>query len=206
VRPSKAPYALSAVLGIAVFVGPVHLCQADDAKPAGSEAGTGASKANEKSTSETLTGLGLGVGLSVTWDTVQRQRVDEAVVDANGIVRANKTSNVLARIMLESHYFFTRGDQPRFGVGPFVAIEPGISGDLINTIGAGIMVGFRRREHTDKSFNLGVGYGTDPQTKVLGDEFQIDKPAPLGPEGKPLPIRFVTRDQGGWIILASFAW
>jgi len=151
-------------------------------------------------------GLQFGIGLSATWDTVDRRRVDDVVVDANGIVRANKHSNVLTRFMLESHYFFMRKPDGRFGFGPFVAIEPG-SAEIINAIGAGIMIGLRRGDSPSTgSFNIGLGYGTDPNSRVLGDEFQLDRAAPLGPDGKPLPIRYVQRDQGGWLFLVSFNW
>jgi hypothetical protein len=147
-------------------------------------------------------GLKLGIGLSATWDTVNRRRVEDASIDSNGIVRVNKASDVATRVMLESHYFFPRGD--RMGWGPFVAIEPG-SGQIVNAFGAGLMFGFKKGDAND-SFNVGIGYSTDPKTKVLGDEFRENFAAPLGAEGKPLPIRLVERDQGAFILLVSFTW
>jgi hypothetical protein len=149
-------------------------------------------------------GLKFGVGLSFTSDTGKNDRVDDAVIDANGVVRVNKTNNALARVVLESHYFFTtRRDW--LGFGPFVAIQPG-SDEIINAIGAGVMVGFRRPKSETNSFNIGVGFIVDPSTKILGTEFVADKPAPLGPDGKALPIRFMTRDQTGILGMASFSW
>ena len=62
----------------------------------------------------TFAGLKFGVGLSFTWDVVDRERVNEAVIDGNGIVRVNKTGNAITRIMLESHYLFAlNGGQRR---------------------------------------------------------------------------------------------
>jgi hypothetical protein len=151
-----------------------------------------------------IKGLGLGVGLSFTWDTVDRERISEAAIDANGIVRVNKKNNAIARIMLEGHYLFAK-DSSRHGWGPFVAVQPG-SDSVINALGLGIMLAFRQSTDATRSFNLGFGYSVDPNSKVLGDEFKENEPAPLGPDGEPLPIRYQERDQGGFLLLASFSW
>ena len=82
-------------------------------------------------------GMGFGVGLSPTIDVGKHDRINEAVLDENGIVRITSENNDVPRIMLESHYFFTpTGDN--FGVGPFVALQPGTD-EIIKASGMGIM-------------------------------------------------------------------
>lgn len=164
-------------------------------------AGSGVAYAQD----DPVKGLGLGVGLSFTWDTVDRERVTDAAVDANGIVRVNKKNNAIARIMLEGHYLFSLNGSQTRGWGPFVAVQPG-SENVINALGVGLMIAFRHDSNSERSFNLGFGYSVDPNSKVLGDEFKENEPAPLGPDGKPLAIRYQERDQGGFLMLASFSW
>ena len=55
-------------------------------------------------------GIKFGVGLSLTVDLGKNERVSDAEV-VNGIVRVEKESDTVARLMLEMHYFFT----PCFG-------------------------------------------------------------------------------------------
>jgi hypothetical protein len=149
--------------------------------------------------------------LSVTVDTGSRDRVDSAAVDNAGIVRVDKKSNVRARVMLESHYFFSydRVKDTKVlqtaGWGPFLALQPGTD-EIIDAIGLGVMFGWRRFGKETQSFNLGIGFVVDPQTKVLGDEFVENQPVPKDSTGAPLPIRYQETDQGGVLVLASFAW
>lgn len=115
---------------------------------------------------QTFGGLDLGVGLSFTLDVGKLDRISRASV-VNGVVRTDDQDNGRARIMLESHYFFTpctwnflglknpcetkdgyRVADPklaRWGLGPFIAIQPG-SENIIDAIGMGIMVGARREQ------------------------------------------------------------
>jgi hypothetical protein len=72
-------------------------------------------------------GLKFGVGISFTLDSGDNDRVSEASL-VNGIVRVDDEDNGRARIMLESHYFFTPDwrwtglDKGVWGVGPFVSL------------------------------------------------------------------------------------
>ena len=159
--------------------------------------------AEAKPNGSEFAGLTFGVGLSYTFDTGDNLRVEEAIVDASGVVRINKRNDAVARVMLESHYFFTTKGK-NVGYGPFVSVQPG-SDEIINALGAGFMFGLRRQDET-QSFNIGIGVAVDPVTKTLGREFVPGKPAPLGPDGKPLPIRYETRAQTGILLLASFSW
>lgn len=171
------------------------------ATDAGQDSQPGDKKENGKGT---FAGLTFGVGLSYTADTGDNLRVDDASIDVAGIVRVNKRSDAVARIMLESHYFFSRRDDT-FGFGPFVSVQPG-SDEIINALGAGLMIGMRRDKKANESFNIGLGIAVDPVTKTLGREFEPGKPAPIGPDGKPLAVRYETRSQKGILLLASFSW
>ncbi|HEX8421550.1 MAG TPA: hypothetical protein VF638_16190 [Sphingomonas sp.] len=154
-------------------------------------------------------GLDFGIGLSFSIDIGVRDRIAEASI-VDGLVRIDDENNDRARVMLESHYFFTPGvgsadrsggnvTLARWGVGPFVALQPGTD-EVIEAIGMGVMVGFRRGD-SDQSFNVGVGYVVDPNTRVLGDGIVKNQPLP----GNEEEIRFKDVAQTGWLILTSFS-
>lgn len=172
-------------------------------------------------------GLKFGAGLSVTRDLGGRDRIGDVRLDANRRVRVFDRNNTPARVMVESHYFFTPchsflsirynecewvkdatdkkwrqvvDNRARWGWGPFVALQPG-GNDVIDAIGAGLMVGFRRGLQTNESFNLGFGIVVDPNTKVLARDIE---------EGGLLPpnetdIRLEDTTQTGLLFLASFS-
>ncbi|MCF6324559.1 MAG: hypothetical protein L3J89_09590 [Gammaproteobacteria bacterium] len=154
-------------------------------------------------------GIKFGVGLSLTVDTGENSRVTSAELDENGIVRVSEEKNNVARIMLESHYFFTPKNNGKsflgltpagsWGHGPFVAIQPGTD-EIIEAIGLGWMVGFRRSKGSADSWNLGVGYVTDPSSKVLADGVTENQALPAG----ETQIRFKETNQTGVFILVSF--
>lgn len=159
-------------------------------------------------------GLQLGVGLSATYDLGENDRVTEAEV-VGGLVRVTNQDNVRARIMLESHYFFTPAtsflgltknedndgevDDPKWGIGPFVAVQPG-SNEIIEAIGAGVMVGFRRNNESSNSFNIGIGIAFDPNTRTLGEGIVDGQPLPPGETA----VRYLEQEQLGLLILTSF--
>ncbi len=60
----------------------------------------------QESDTASFGGLDWGVGVSLTLDTGNNDRVASASV-VNGIVRVEDQNNAPARIMLEAHYFFT---------------------------------------------------------------------------------------------------
>lgn len=169
---------------------------------------------------QTFGGLDLGVGLSFTMDVGKTDRISRASV-VNGIVRADDQDNGRARIMLESHYFFTpcaeaffglynpcrneRGyrvadpETARWGIGPFIAVQPG-SDNIIDAIGIGLMLG-ARREKSSQSFNLGFGIVLDPNTRVLGEGLQLNAPLPEGEK----EVRYRETLQTGFLVLSSFS-
>lgn len=153
-------------------------------------------------------GLKFGVGLSITHDVGSIDRVSSATVDGNGIVRVTKEQNDIARVMLETHYFFESGskvlglwDAPAAGWawGPFIALQPGTE-EIIEAIGGGIMIGFRKDKASQDSFNIGLGLIVDPSVKILGDGITENQPLPAG----ETEIRYKETSQGGILGLFSF--
>ncbi len=165
---------------------------------------------------ETFAGLNFGVGLSVTHDLGKHDRVAQAGV-VNGIVRVDNKGNDVARVMLESHYFFTPSvsfmgvkslanledrSKVNWGTGPFVALQPG--GDkIIDAVGIGWMLGFKRNDKADdsSSFNIGIGAVVDPAVKILGAGIHENQALPDGEQD----VRFRTTSQWGVLVLTSFA-
>ena len=156
-------------------------------------------------------GFSLGAGLSLTHDLGDNDRVQSATI-VNGIVRVTAEQNDVARIMLESHYFFEGDDdynlfwfiplkKKRWGHGPFVAIQPGTN-DIVEAIAFGWMIGFRHSDESVESWNIGFGAIVDPSVQVLGDGFVANAPPPAG----ETEVRYKTKSQWGWMIIASFAW
>lgn len=169
-----------------------------------------------------------GVGITITFDVGNNDRIEDATIDANGIVRVNKDQNVIPRFMLETHYFFKLNealnkmnefkplrwineclfnlDNGKFnighgtGIGPFVAVVPG-GDDVIDAVGGGIMLGWRREENSTESFNLGFGVAWDPNVKVLGGGFVPNQPAPAGVNN----VALKETDQVGLLVVASFS-
>lgn len=153
--------------------------------------------------SRDFAGLKLGVGLSLTIDFGGIDRVNEAEL-VNDIVRVTDEDDARARVMLESHYFFTPDraflvPSGNWGVGPFVAVQPGTD-EIIEAAALGVMVGFKRPDTTGQSFNIGLGVSVDPNTRVLGSGLRADEPLPSGETA----IRYREESQYGWVILTSF--
>jgi hypothetical protein len=129
--------------------------------------------------------------------------------------------------MLEMHYLAKKFNNGNEGLGPFVAVQPGGTSQIISSVGAGLLWDWKissggnstttttdsnGKQKTTKSstpntsrkgFGLGFGYASIPAAKTLGDEFVPNTPAPTS-GGKPLPIRFETRDKGSLMLLLSF--
>jgi len=160
-------------------------------------------------------GLGFGVGLALTIDTGQNDRINTASV-VDGIVRVDDEDGATANIMLESHYFFKSPsreggekvffgllEKSKFGHGPFVAMRPGDE-DIVDAIALGWMLGLKREnEVTDTaSWNIGLGVVVDPDVQILGDGIQANMPLP----GLETEVRFKEKTQVGILILTSFSW
>jgi hypothetical protein len=150
--------------------------------------------------------LGFGLGLSLTTDTGSTDRIDSASL-VNGVIRADVESQTIARVMLETHYFFspTRSflglvPKENWGIGPFVGIVPGEK-EIITATALGIMVGFLRdpANKSKGSWNLGIGYVVDPKVKTLGDGLQKNLPLPAG----ETEIRFKEQTQKGMGVIFS---
>ena len=98
--------------------------------------------------------FGFGIALGLSTNVTGPSLVTNATIDANGIVRVNTRANTAAGFLLESHYYIfprvtddmltgAKGDNRSWGIGPFVAAQPG-SSQIIRAVGAGVMLGFRR--------------------------------------------------------------
>ena len=146
-------------------------------------------------------GMHFGVGLSLTYDLGHHDRVIDAMLDENAIVRITNQNDAIPRIVLETHYFFA-DSLSACGCGPFVAIQPGTD-QIIKAIGVGGMVGFKKdvKANGNDSWNIGLGFVFDPNTKILGDGVEENKPLPTGETN----IRFKVADQIGIILVFSFA-
>ena len=150
-------------------------------------------------------GLKFGVGISLTHDIGSHKRVGRASV-VNGIVRVNEEENDIARVMLESHYFFTPNQNflvpaKQWGWGPFVSLQPGTN-EIIEAIGAGIMFGFKRNNSTSSSsWNVGFGFVIDPNVTILGDGLSENRPIPKG----ETTVRLKETSQIGLLLLSSFS-
>jgi hypothetical protein len=169
---------------------------------------SGAANTNKKNDSKFFGG-NFGVGLSYTHDLGSHDRVDSASVDGGGIVRIDDESNGLARLVLESHFFapcpnLFFGDQN--GCGLFVAAQLGDSDSIIDSVGGGLMFGFRPaawvEEDNNRSFNIGLGVMVDPDTKILGDGINANSALPAGES----EVRFKKSTQFGFMILFSYSW
>lgn len=163
--------------------------------------------------------------MAFSYDLGGERRVRTAEL-VNNLVRVTEADNARARLILESHYFFTphgnflfglendicprsrsakQGeassctDRIDFGFGPFVAVQPG-SGAIIDAVGAGLMVGLRRRGEGNDSFNFGIGMLYDVDTRVLGPGIVANQPLPPG----ETQIRYQRREQASILFLSSF--
>ena len=67
-------------------------------------------------TFEKFSGINFGLGVGVVGIPSDRLAKNAQVV--NSVVRVDDQTNQTASIVLESHYFFTDKDRPRFGHGP----------------------------------------------------------------------------------------
>lgn len=182
---------------------------------------------NQAELEKRLEKFGLGVAMGAVIDVGGRDRIESASLDPNGIVRIEQDSNTRANLMLEGHYFWSpdidfpigfttdKGEKwfswtknGNWGFGPFIAIQPG-SQNIIEAVGAGVMIGFKRTAilsgtkplPVGDSFNLGVGAMLDVRQKVLGDGIRVNERLPAGETA----IRFRETSQIGAVILFSYS-
>jgi len=149
-------------------------------------------------------GLQFGVGVSLTDDIGNNKRVGRATV-VNGVVRVTEEENDIARVMLESHYFFTPDfdflvSKEQWGWGPFISLQPGTN-EIIEAVGVGLMLGFKRESHSLSSWNIGLGFVIDPSVSILGDGVKENQPVPVGEQ----TVRFKETSQIGLLLLTSFS-
>ena len=143
--------------------------------------------------------MGLGAAADVLGGD---QRIESALVDANGIVRVEASATSSPRILLETHFIALQWRS--VGLGPAMGIVPiGTEGSLFSAGFLGGAVGFKAG---DRSWNVIVGYLLDFNATFLGEEFIPGLPAPVGPDGDPLPLRFFEKSAGSLLIGTTFDW
>jgi len=157
----------------------------------------------EEATSK-FEGINFGLGVGVVGTPSQRLAKNAQVV--NGVVRVDDGASVSASILLESHYFFTGpadNKHPLWGHGPFVAIRSGGNNNqIVDSIGLGWMMGFRYKEDSPSSWNIGAGVSVTPSARALGDGITRNQPLPAG----ETEVRFKSTSLWGFMVLASFSW
>jgi len=155
---------------------------------------------------EEFAGLAWGMGISWTLDN-KNNRVNKAEI-IDSLVRITEEDNVKIRMLAELHYFFSLPDtwqekwlskyKTTCHWGPFVAIDTQDFKKL-DGAGGGWMFGFRS-EDKSHTFNIGIGWMVDSNTKELGGDLKDGQPLPAGAK----EIWYKTRSQGGVVIITSF--
>jgi len=160
--------------------------------------------ADEKRTALEAEFAGLSWGMGVSWTLDNKNnRVNKAEV-IDSLVRVTDEDNVKVRLLAELHYFFELPTkwQEKYGTtchwGPFVAIDTQDFKKL-DGAGGGVMLGFRN-EKVSKSFNIGIGWMVDQNSKELGTGLEEGKPLPAGAKD----LWYKTRSQGGMVLITSF--
>ena len=154
-------------------------------------------------------GINFGVGVALSIDASKgKERIETANI-INGIVRVEEERDAMARVILESHYFFEPASEfpigkvskVNWGHGPFLAIQPG-DNDIVNSIGFGWMWGFKRGNNgnVQESWNFGLGIMVDPNARVLGDGIVKNQPLPVGETA----IRYKSEAETSVIAMFSF--
>jgi len=158
----------------------------------------------EEKAKKDFEGFGWGAGTSMMFMLSDEELIDEAIIDDNGIVRITREGTIVPSIMLETHFFFVLNADGagNIGVGPFVGMLTNPSGDLLDALALGGMIGLRRLgEANDNSLNFGVGWVWNRNSKVLGEGIYANQPLLEGES----EIRYKYKTLGGLIIMVSFA-
>ena len=139
-----------------------------------------------------FTAFGWGLGLAFTDNLKGADLVKEedVIVDENGILRVQRSSNVRARMVAETHYVFPIG---AIAVGPFIAIEPG--DNLIQAAGSGVLVEFG--DDTGPTFNIGIGVMVEFNASRLAEGYESGKPSPTADP------QFLIREEATLLIMTT---
>jgi len=205
--PGRLLATLALTLAVSSSAGAVAQTQAGNGKaPENEKTGnnTDAERSPETVARQEFQGISFGVGIAgmIPFSSLGADnRVEEAVLagdESSRFVRVVRRHSTSARVILETHYFFTPGPAERFGIGPFVALQPGTE-KVINALGGGVLTGLRR-ENRSQSFNVGAGVMVEPEVRDLGDGIMEDEPLPAG----ETEIRYQTLPTWSFVLIASF--
>jgi len=101
----------------------------------------------------------------------------------------------MSALRWKRHYLFRLNDGnngTQVGLGPLVAVQMGSDDKIVDAIGLGVMMGFRRTKDDDdpdnnnrdgswgNRFNIGLGVMFDPNVQKLGDGLVRNEPLPAG--------------------------
>ncbi|GJM44294.1 MAG: hypothetical protein DHS20C21_11360 [Gemmatimonadota bacterium] len=155
-------------------------------------------KATENAALAAFRGLNLGAAFAVFFyddDNISKAEV------IGGVVRVTRRESQDLKYLLEAHFFPKLFLDDRGGVGPFFAVAADDE-DIVDAIGAGVMVGFRRSKSADASLNFGAGFFMDTNSRVLGGGLREGAALPNG----ETEIRYEEKGKTGFHLLFSFAW
>jgi hypothetical protein len=130
----------------------------------------------------------------------------------NGVVRVTDSQAWTAKLVLERHYYATKGENQGCAtegwlgacLGLFVGVGLGDQ-QIIDMVGGGIMVGAGRvpgaTDSTARQHNFGIGVGRMFRVKSLGDGISADAPLPPG----ETDVRHKFRDTNVLFLLYSYS-
>jgi hypothetical protein len=156
-------------------------------------------EAKKKAAGEDFKGLGFSAAVAVSFYGDSRIQTAELI---DGYVRVTERSNITTTLMLETHYFFTKGPQveSRWGVGPYIGIVSSNS-EIIDAFSIGCLLGLRPSLDNRKSFNIGAGIVWDPNGTKLGNGLNENEPLPDG----TTDLYYESGGMAGFQIMASFS-
>lgn len=163
-------------------------------------------KQEEEQSTKKFAGIDFGAGIGLSLSVGKKKVIDQAEV-VNGIVRVSRERDEIPRLLFETHYLFLPKEtnflymvEPElWGWGPFIAVQSSEE-QTIDSVGFGLLLGFRRSKDATTSFNIGVGVVYDSNVKVLGDGIKENQPLPAG----ETTVRFKEISEMSWLLIGSF--
>ncbi|MBI5885923.1 MAG: hypothetical protein HZB85_05005 [Deltaproteobacteria bacterium] len=178
--------------------------QAEQGKSAGEKAtqavNVDAAATDKKEELQTLMKFKFGMGLMGA-HFIGAKRVESASV-VNGKAHIDEGDNNTVGFVLETHNFLWKLGGSYYA-GPFLGVQTKTD-EVLDAAILGVMLGMKYKNsitpNPDGSFNIGIGYIVDPNTKVLDKGFEDGQPLPAGETN--VRTRKVTKT--GWGLLVSY--
>lgn len=128
-----------------------------------------------------------------------KKRVDSASL-VNGKIQIDQGDNTTLGVVFEAHNLFWNLYGPLY-TGPFLGIQT-TTNELLDSAVLGWMFAFKYKDDAKGSFNIGVGWVIDPNTKVLSNDFNEGQPLPSG--AQDISTKKVTKTGVGVIVSYGF--